>query len=128
MAAGAFLAALGTTSPDTIVLYASGEISHALTVFLQGNAVVGPLPFGDGVRCAGGTLQRLYTKHAVGGYAIAPGRNDPSITARSAALGYPIPAGHRRYYAAYYRDGAATFCPPPQGSSFNSTQTLKIVW
>ena len=125
---GAQLIATGTTSPDTVVLHSSGELPSSLSIFLQGNASLAPIPYGDGLRCAGGTLKRLYTKTAVGGAVSAPGPGDPSITARSAALGVPIPAGGRRYYQVSYRDGNAGFCPPPQGNSFNASNAVRILW
>jgi hypothetical protein len=65
-----------------------------------------------------GTLKRLYVKSASGGACAAPLQGDPSITARSAALGAPILPGDTRYYQVYYRDSAAAFCPP---ETFNAT-------
>jgi hypothetical protein len=57
-----------------------------------------------------------------------PQAGDPSVSARSAALGDPIPSGGVREYQAYYRDANALFCPLPTGSTFNSTGALEIVW
>ena len=125
---GAVLYTTGAVSPDTVVLNAYGELSTSLTIFLQGNAIVAPTAFGDGLRCAGGILKRLYVKSASGGAASAPGAGDPSITARSAALGDSIAAGERRYYQTYYRDSNPNFCPAPQGNTFNSSHVVKIVW
>jgi len=123
------LYASGTTSPDTLVLYASGGLPAALTILLQGNATSSPgVVFGDGLRCASGILLPLYVKNAVNGAVRVPDAGDPSITARSAALGDPIPPGERRYYQAYYRDPSQSFCPDPPGSTFNSSNALKIVW
>ena len=53
---------------------------------------------------------------------------DLSVSARSAQLGDAIPIGGTRYYQAYYRDPNPSFCPAPQGSTFNSTTGLSIVW
>jgi hypothetical protein len=125
---GAVLFATGTTSPDTVVLHASGELPSALSIFLQGNASITPVIYGDGLRCAGGTLRRLYTKTANGGEATAPEPGDPSITVRSAALGVPIPSEGRRYYQVYYRDANPSFCPSPQGSTFNVSSAVRINW
>ena len=126
---GALLEAVGTTTPDAVVLTASDERATAISIFFPctGVAAAG-IPFGDGVRCANGNLKRLYTKNAVGGTISAPGLGDLSITARSAAVGDPIPAGATRYYQTYYRDGAAAFCAPPLGDSFNITNGLSITW
>jgi hypothetical protein len=125
---GALLVASGTTSPDTIVLHSSGETATALSIFLQGDATVGPVVYGDGLRCAGGILKRLYAKGATAGAVSAPAPGDPSITARSAALGNPIQPGERRYYQVYFRDANPGFCPPPQGSTFNITNAVKLIW
>ncbi|MFN0006275.1 MAG: hypothetical protein ACKVXR_00080 [Planctomycetota bacterium] len=126
---GATLDSTGTTVPDTMVLFAEGERSTALTIFLQGTENhTGGFVYGDGLRCASGTLKRLYTKTASGGAVSAPTMGEPSITARSAALGNPIAPGARRYYQTYYRDGNAAFCPTPAGSSFNSSNAVKILW
>jgi hypothetical protein len=127
---GAQLAASGSTFPtDTIVLTASGERPTAFTIFLQGDALLAPaVPFGDGLRCAGGALKRIAGVSAVGGIVSYPGMGNPSISARSAALGDPIPSGASRVYNTYYRDPNPSFCPAPIGSTFNSTQALLLVW
>jgi hypothetical protein len=126
---GALQTAAGTTSPDTVVLTSSGERPTSLTIFLQGNAqIAGGVVFGDGVRCAAGTLKRLYTKNAVGGVATAPVAGDLSITARSAAAGDPLAPGAVRYYQTYYRDPDPAFCPIPPGNTFNSSNGLIITW
>lgn len=125
---GAQLTTTGTTSPDTIVLQSSFELPSALSIFLQGNASLAPLPYGDGLRCTGGTLRRLYTKSATNGVASAPGPGDLSITDRSAALGVPIPADGRRYYQVYYRDANPGFCPTPTGNTFNISSAVRINW
>jgi len=123
---GALLGSAGTVSPDTVVLSASGERPTALTIFLQGNVNAGGgIVFGDGVRCASGTLKRLYTRNAVGGSVSAPQGADLSITARSAALGDPIAPGTSRYYHTYFRDPVPSFCPP---ETFNSTNGVQITW
>jgi hypothetical protein len=125
---GAQLMASGTTNPDTVVLTCSGELPSVLSIVLQGDAAISPAAFGDGLRCAGGHLERLYTKHASGGSVSAPQGSDLSITARSAALGDPISHGSTRFYQVYYRDPAASFCPPPAGNTWNVSSGLAISW
>ena len=126
---GALLSASGTTAPDAVVLTSSGELANAPSVFLQGDAsVAGGAPFGDGVRCVGGTLLRLYVRAAVGGVVSAPQALDASITARSAALGDPIAPGSTRYYQVYYRDPDPAFCFAPIGSTWNVSSGQQIVW
>lgn len=131
---GATLTASGTASlsADNVVLTASGEdnavSSTPLSIFLQGDSTVpAGVGFGDGMRCVGGTLKRLYVKNAVGGVVSAPdfGAGDPSVSVRSSALGDTIPAGQNRYYMVYYRDPSGTFCPP---TTFNATQAGNIAW
>jgi hypothetical protein len=125
---GATLFATGTADPDTVVLHSFGELPNSLSIFLQGNASIPPVAYGDGLRCAGGTLRRLYTKAASGGEAIAPAPGDPSITVRSAQVGVPIPPDGRRYYQVYYRDANPGFCAAPQGSTFNISSAVRIAW
>jgi probable HAF family extracellular repeat protein len=127
---GALLTSSGATSlsSDTFVLTASGERPTAFSIFLQGNAAVGPLNYGDGLRCAGGTLKRLYSRNAVGGIVTAPQGADPSISTRSASLGDPIPVGGTRDYQVYYRDPSASFCPAPPGNTWNIGNALQAVW
>jgi hypothetical protein len=126
---GARLFTTGTTQPDALVLHSAGELPSALSVFLQGNAPVpGSASFGDGLRCVGGSLKRLYVNSASSGAANAPGAGDLSITAQSAALGDPIAPGSTRYYQTYYRDPNLAFCPPPQGDAWNVTNGVIVVW
>ena len=126
---GALLGASGTMSPDTLVLAQSGEPATSLSVFTQGDLRLStPVFFGDGLRCVGGALKRLYTKNAVAGSASAPGPGDPSITARSAVLGDPIAPGDVRFYYVYYRDPDLSFCPSPTGNTFNVGNALRVVW
>jgi hypothetical protein len=125
---GAQLSAIGTTNPDTVALTSSGELPSALSIVLQGTATVPYATFGDGLRCVAGQLKRLYVRNASNGSVSAPRGSDPSITARSAALGDPIFPGSSRFYQVYYRDPAATFCPPPDGNSWNVSNALRISW
>ena len=127
---GAMLTASGLAylSVDTMVLTSTGELPNALTVFAQGNVTLASgVVFGQGVRCVGGTIKRLYSKNAVNGMAMAPQSGDLSIHARSAALGHVIGAGQSRGYYAFYRDPVVLGgCPGT--SRFNSTQAVLAVW
>jgi hypothetical protein len=127
---GALLSALGSAAPanDTLVLTSAGELPSALSVFLQGDAAIGASAFGDGLRCAGGVLKRLYVHNASTGSVSAPQSGDVSISARSAQLGDAFAPGSTRYYQTYYRDPVATFCPSPQGNSWNISSGLVVVW
>jgi hypothetical protein len=126
---GALLTASGSAAPDTVVLTSSNELPHPLSIFLQGTTDnTSGIVFGDGVRCVSGTLKRLYSKTAAGGTAVAPQAGDPSITARSAALGDPITPGQTRSYQVYYRDNVLGFCPNPPGDAFNVSNALRVDW
>jgi hypothetical protein len=125
---GGWLTASGTTHPDTVVLFAADMLPSVSNVFLQGNAQVAPVSFGDGLRCAGGSLKRLTVKTAFGGTSQFPQAGDPSISARSAALGDPIATGSSRYYQTYYRDPNLSFCPSPAGNSWNVTNAVRVDW
>ena len=130
---GAILAASGGTylSSDSLVLTTSGERSTALSIVMQGNALIlNGVVYGQGVRCVGGTIiRRLYIKNAIGGSITAPdlGSGDPAVSARSAAKGDVIHAGESRWYLVYYRDGHVLGgCPASSG--FNATQTGRVDW
>ena len=129
---GAALTASGPAylSADLLHFSTSGEKPSATSILLQGSALVpnGTL-FGQGVRCAGGSLKRLYTRNASAGSVTLPDAalGDPSVSSRSAALGDPIHAGEKRWYLVYYRDpvvlgGCSAL------STFNCTQTGEIRW
>jgi hypothetical protein len=127
---GALLGASGNASlaGDTLVFTSAGELPSSFSIVLQGDVAIAPVVFGDGLRCTGGVLKRLYKRSAVGGVLTAPQGVDPSVSARSAALGDSIPAGGTRHYQVYYRDASPTFCPAPPGSTYNASSGLRIVW
>jgi Tol biopolymer transport system component len=129
---GAILSAIGGTylSSDSLVFTANGEKANALSIVLQGNVLLPTgLVFGQGVRCVGGALKRLYTKTASGGSVTAPDYDagDLTVSARSAAKGDLIQVGQSRWYLVYYRDPIVLGgCPVT--STFNATQTGAVSW
>ena len=126
---GALLTAVGSPSQDTLVLAQSGELASSLSIFLQGDVELpGAAFFGDGLRCTGGDLKRLFVANALAGTVSAPQPGDPSIRARSAELGDPLAPGSVRHYQVYYRDPVATFCASPLGDAFNVGNALRVVW
>jgi hypothetical protein len=127
---GAVLAATGSASlaNDTLSLTSSGELPSVLSIFLQGDSAIAAVNFGDGLRCAGGALKRLYALYASAGVASVPPPGGPSISARSAALGDVISAGTTRHYQTYYRDPAPAFCPNPPGNNWNVSSGISTVW
>lgn len=128
---GARIAASGTSAlsnPDTLVLTSSSEGANVLSIFNQGNAVINAgAIFGQGVRCVGGSLKRLYTKSASGGSASAPTGSEPSVHVRSQQLGDPLSTGMTRAYYVYYRD-PVVLGGCPMGSTFNATQSVQVLW
>jgi hypothetical protein len=130
MTTGAALTATGIASlaADSLVLATGGERATAFTIVLQGNlSLPSGANYGQGVRCVGGHLYRLFNVSAVGGSVTVPGPGDPSISARSAAKGDTILPGTSRWYLAYYRDpnvlgGCAAV------NTFNATQTGQVDW
>jgi hypothetical protein len=113
---------------DTLLLTASSERATAFSLVLQGTAQIAPVVFGDGLRCTGGTLKRLYSRTAVAGTVIAPIAGELSVSARSAQLGNPIQPNEIRMYQVYYRDPVEDFCPSPPGGNFNVSNAVRIVW
>jgi len=123
---GALLWANGfaSISNDTMQLTASGMPGSTNAMLFQGtgtvNAGLGAV-FGDGLRCAGGSVVRLLLRNAncgnrSWGYAV-PG--DPTI---SVAGGVTTPGV--RVYQAWYRNAAA-FCTP---NVFNVSNGYRVAW
>ncbi|HEV8114044.1 MAG TPA: hypothetical protein VGR31_14830 [Planctomycetota bacterium] len=127
---GALLTMTGTPSlgGDTVQFTCAGERPTALSVVLQGTVQISAVNYGDGLRCIAGSIKRLYIKNAVAGTVIAPQGVDPTVSARSAALGNTIPVGSSRFYQVYYRDPIPTFCPNPPGGTFNVSNAIRIDW
>jgi hypothetical protein len=127
---GATLAATGVSyvTGDSLVFTTSGEKPTAASILIQSTAFNATgSAFGQGVRCAGGALKRLYTKNAVAGSVTMPGPGDMSVSARSAASGDVLQAGTTRWYFVYYRDPSVTGgCSVT--STYNMTQTIRIDW
>ena len=126
---GAGLVAEGLVALHDVAFRSFGEPASALTVLLQGTSnVAGGALFGDGVRCVGGALLRLYVRSAANGIFEAPLAGELSIPDRSALLGDTLVPGSARYYQAYYRDPSTGFCPAPAGATFNITNAVAITW
>ncbi|MBK7644328.1 MAG: hypothetical protein IPJ19_15005 [Planctomycetes bacterium] len=129
---GAMLAASGVASlsADTLAFSTTGEKPNATSILLEGDSVLATgAPFGQGVRCVGGTLRRLYTKTAHNGAVLVPdlAASDPTVSARCAQLGVAITLGETRVFLVYYRDPlvlggcAAT-------STYNATQSGAVLY
>jgi hypothetical protein len=106
---------------DTFVLHGSG-MPDASALYFQGTLQVGGgtgAAFGDGLRCAGGTVIRLPLKTNAGGMSHYPAAGDPPISVIGANV-----AGNVRTYQCWYRN-AATFCA---AETFNLTNGVQATW
>jgi len=124
-AAGAHLGASGAAdlSADTLQLVATGLPASAPVLFFQGTTQTSGgagSVFGDGLRCASGTVIRLATKTASAGTASYPTGADLDVSVR----GVVPAAGAVRYYQGWYRN-SAPFCT---ASTFNLTNGLRVQW
>ena len=126
---GALLYATGSTNPDpitgtdTLVLTCTNMPATVTSIFLKGNASVSTgTVFGDGVRCAGGTLVRLGQELNVNGAASYPSGSQQSISIKGST---PPGSGITAYYQTYYRNASASFCPP---ATFNVSNGYRVTW
>ncbi len=120
---GANLAATGTPSlaADTLVLQGSG-MPNSSALYFQGTSDLAGgagTAFGDGLRCAGGSIIRLSTKFNAAGASQFPVGGDPSVSVRGL-----VAAPGSRTYQVWYRNAAA-FCTT---STFNLTNGLRVDW
>jgi hypothetical protein len=100
----------GTLMPNSSALYFQGTT--------QQSGGLGTV-FGDGLRCAGGSVIRLGTKTNVSGTSSYPTGADVHIGLKGMNS-----AGAVRTYQCWYRN-AASFCTP---STFNLTNGLQTTW
>jgi hypothetical protein len=120
---GALLAGSGAASisADTLVLQGSG-MPNSSALYFQGtsqqNGGLGTV-FGDGLRCAGGSLIRLSTKANTAGASQFPAAGDPPVSV--AGL---VAAPGVRDYQVWYRNAAA-YCT---AATFNLTNGLEVPW
>ena len=118
---GAVLSASGSASiaAADLVLRATNMLPSNAGLFFQGTGQPGGgagVPFGDGLRCAGGAVARIQIRISnPGGIA--------STTLDVAAKG-GVSAGQTRHYQLWYRD---TFTSPC-GGFFNTSNGLSITW
>jgi len=110
-------------SNDTVSLNGDQMPVNAPTLYFQGTIQQGAgagAPFGDGLRCAGGTVIRLgVAANSASGASSYPGAGNPPV---SAVGQLTTPA--TRTYQAWYRN-AASFCT---SATFNLTNGLELAW
>ena len=121
---GARLVACGAASiaGDTLVLKGS-QMPNSTTLYFQGTSQInGGLgsAFGDGLRCAGGSIIRLGTKVNTSGASQYPDIGDQSISVRGLDA-----AGDVRTYQGWYRNADPNFCTT---ATFNLTNGIQLQW
>jgi hypothetical protein len=106
---------------DTVVL-AGSQMPNAPALYFQGttqvNGGLGSL-FGDGLRCAGGTVVRLKQITNAGGASQYPEAGDPSVSVRGLVT---MPGS--RTYQIWFRNNAP-FCTP---DGWNLTNGVEVPW
>ncbi|MBL8862990.1 MAG: PQQ-dependent sugar dehydrogenase [Planctomycetes bacterium] len=122
--AGANLAGFGTASisNDSLLLAGSG-MPNSSALYFQGTTQTAGgagAVFGDGLRCAAGTVIRLATKTNNAGQSSYPDPFDLPISIRGGISFGP----QTRTYQCWYRNAAA-FCTP---DTFNLTNGLSVTW
>ncbi len=123
LGSGATIVATGIASltADTVLL-TGAAMPNSSALYFQGstrqNGGLGNV-FGDGLRCAGGSIIRLGTKtNAAGTSAYSVGA-DPSVSVRGS-----VGAPGTRTYQVWYRNAAA-FCT---ASTFNLSNGVELTW
>jgi hypothetical protein len=91
---------------------------NSSALYFQGTAQ-SATHFGDGLRCAAGSIIRIGTKTNTAGASSYPGLGEAPVSVRGA-----VPAGAVRHYQVWYRNAAA-FCTP---SPFNLTNGISVTW
>ena len=120
---GASLASNGlpSVSFDTLTLVGNGMTASSNVLYFQGTTQGAGTNFGDGLRCATGSVVRLGTTNNVQGSSTWPSPGAPAIH-----IGGNVPAtGGLRTYQAWYRDPNPTYC---SASTFNLTNGVRVQW
>ena len=108
---------VASLAADTLVLRGA-NMPDSSALYFQGTTATSGL-FGDGLRCAGGSVRRLGAKTNSGGASLHPASGDAPISA-TGAIGAP----GERHYQVWYRNAAA-FCGP---DTFNLTNGVRVTW
>lgn len=120
-ATGGGLDVVGAASlaADTLQLVGTGMTNGSVLYFQGTDYSNAGSVFGDGRRCATGTVTRIATRPNSGGASSYPGPGDASISTRGG-----VAAPGMRTYQAYYRD-LGNYCTP---ATFNVTNALLVRW
>ncbi len=122
---GANLTGLGSAnvSNDNLLLVGSGMPESSALYFQGTTQINGGLgnPFGDGLRCVGGSTVRLGTKQNFGGSSSFPELTDLPISIRGGITFGP----QTRTYQVWYRNANPSFCTI---DTFNLTNAVSVLW
>lgn len=102
-------------SNDSMQLTAT-NMSGPTCLFFNGDSLATPLPFGDGVRCTGGTLRRMGVKSIVLGSASYPQPGDLPLS----TVAHVPASGATCFVQAYYRDANVSFCTSATSNATNA--------
>ncbi len=115
---GALLSSSGSSSvaADNLVLTVTGMPLFQPGIIYMGNVMVGPLPFGDGLRCVGGAVTRfpVMFSGATGSISIGPG---------IIGAGAPIAPFSIWNFQGWYRDPVG-----PCGTGFNLSNATSVTF
>jgi ELWxxDGT repeat protein len=109
---------LARVNSDNFALLAYDMPSTSSALFFQGSQYA-PAAFGDGLRCAGGSVVRLGSRVATSGIAFYPGPGEALVS-----IAGVVAAGDTRVYQAWYRNNA-NYCT---SAAFNLTNGLSVLW
>ena len=119
---GALLTASGSSSwaADDLVLTLTQAPTFQFGIVYMGTVQVGPIPFGDGLRCVGGNVCRLPLRNtgATGSFSYGPG-----IIGLAGAAGCPVLPGDIWNFQGWYRDPAG-----PCGNGFNLSNAVEVTF
>jgi len=108
-------------SADTLVLQTTGtEPSNSGLYFQADNELTPALPWGDGLRCAGGQLRRL-------GVRISNGAGDSDTSGFALPISVKagnVSAGDTKFYQCWYRNPLGSPC----SSEFNTSNGVGVTW
>lgn len=107
---------------DSLVLRATG-LENRPMLFFQGTTCESGgagIVFGDGLRCAGGVINRIAVKWSSNGLCVYPEGSEAPLSVQGLVM-----APGLRTYQSWYRDPAIGFCTP---ALFNTTNGVEIEW
>lgn len=101
---------------DTLKLHVFGSTPSAFGLLFGGTQAVAPTPIGDGLRCVGGSLERLEL-------ILVDGTGNTVTSSPISLAGSGVSSGDWRYYQWWYRDVNG-----PCGGGFNTSNAVSLRW